>query len=201
MECKTCKTEQPIENFRIGRKSCRSCCKIAHIRAKQAKDLLKSGLKKCRLCEEVKAVDLFKVGRRLCKRCDCELTRKRYGGLTEEKKQARKIERDNRRMLRPSHHLWLGAKRRAQKEGLAFDIEESDIICPKFCPVLGIEMQVGIGFRSDASPSLDKIIPELGYTKGNICVISYRANRFKSDASIEEIRKLLAFLENKIITK
>lgn len=40
------------------------------------------------------------------------------------------------------------------------------------------------------SLSLDKIIPSLGYAKGNIWVISYRANTIKNNCTFEEIQKL-----------
>lgn len=43
----------------------------------------------------------------------------------------------------------------------------------------------------DDSPSIDRIIPELGYTKGNIRVISNRANLLKSNATIEELQKVI----------
>ena len=41
-----------------------------------------------------------------------------------------------------------------------------------------------------SSPSLDKVIPSLGYVKGNIWVISYRANTIKNNCTFEEIEKL-----------
>lgn len=44
--------------------------------------------------------------------------------------------------------------------------------------------------RCPVSPSLDKIIPSLGYAKGNIWVISYRANTIKNNCTFEEIQKL-----------
>lgn len=43
------------------------------------------------------------------------------------------------------------------------------------------------------SPSLDRIRNELGYVRGNVIVISNRANRLKSDASIEELRDIASF--------
>ena len=56
---------------------------------------------------------------------------------------------------------------------------------PDVCPVLGIPLDQdpkGKGERSDNSPSLDKFIPSLGYVKGNIHIISWRANHLKNDA-------------------
>lgn len=92
--------------------------------------------------------------------------------------------------------MWKEAKRRAKRDNLPFTILESEIIVPEICPVLGIKMQIGIGSRSDNSPSLDKIIPNKGYVKDNIKVISYRANRFKSDALLEEVEKVAAYMRN-----
>ena len=40
---------------------------------------------------------------------------------------------------------------------------------------------------------LDKIIPIKGYTKGNIVVISDIVNRLKSDASLEDLKKIINF--------
>ena len=41
------------------------------------------------------------------------------------------------------------------------------------------------------SPSLDRIRLELGYVKGNVRVISGRANLLKNDATIEELEAVL----------
>ena len=46
------------------------------------------------------------------------------------------------------------------------------------------------GVLGDDSPSLDRIVSSLGYVKGNIRVISYKANRVKSNATLEELRKV-----------
>ena len=45
------------------------------------------------------------------------------------------------------------------------------------------------------SPSLDRIDPNRGYTKDNIIVMSYRANRIKNDATKEEIKKLAEWIK------
>jgi hypothetical protein len=87
-------------------------------------------------------------------------------------------------------------KCRAKKFGLPFDLGEEDIVIPEFCPVLGLTLQrsTGRGNWKDSSPSLDRIVPKLGYVKGNVRIISARANLLKSNATIEELEKVLADL-------
>ena len=86
------------------------------------------------------------------------------------------------------------AKGRAKKEGLPCNLESiDDIPKPTHCPVLGIELVIGTKRNGPNSPSLDKIIPELGYVKGNIVVVSLRANQIKSDATIDELQAVAKF--------
>lgn len=44
---------------------------------------------------------------------------------------------------------------------------------------------------------MDRVIPELGYVKGNVEIISYRANRLKNDATYHELRAISLWLEAK----
>ena len=92
--------------------------------------------------------------------------------------------------------MFYRVKSRAKKAGIAFDLEVSDIVIPAVCPVLGIVLtpHEGKGYHP-SSPSLDRIKPRLGYIKGNVRVISNRANLLKNDASAEELRRVLADLE------
>jgi hypothetical protein len=95
-----------------------------------------------------------------------------------------------------TRHIWGNLKARAKKQGIPFDLEESDVVAPECCPVLGIKLERSGGLgRLDSSPSVDRIIPSLGYVKGNVVVISYRANRIKNDATLEELRKITLFYE------
>ena len=93
----------------------------------------------------------------------------------------------------PRLNLLREAKKRSRRDRLPFSLVLEDIIVPNFCPLLGIPLKPGKGARgpTDNSPSLDKIIPEIGYVRGNIVVISNRANRIKSDSSPEEMALLL----------
>ena len=74
-------------------------------------------------------------------------------------------------------------------------LELPDIQIPEICPVLGIRLERGNRGGCAASASLDRIVPELGYTKGNVHVISLRANRLKSDATPAELRLVADFFE------
>lgn len=89
------------------------------------------------------------------------------------------------------------AKSRSKKLGIPFSISFQDIPeVPEVCPVLGIPILCNTGKRTDNSPSLDKIVPSLGYIPGNIAVISFRANSIKGYASLQELRQVVAFLED-----
>jgi hypothetical protein len=81
-------------------------------------------------------------------------------------------------------YLVQGAKQRAKKYGIPFDITYKDIQIPECCPYLGIKL---IPFSKWSSPSLDKIIPERGYVKDNIQVISTKANTMKNNATQSEL--------------
>ena len=49
--------------------------------------------------------------------------------------------------------------------------------------------------NNDLTPSIDRINPKKGYVKENIIVVSMKANRIKTDATVEEIRKVADFYE------
>lgn len=99
-----------------------------------------------------------------------------------------------RRRQRTVADMLRDARRRAEREGLPFDLRREDVDIPEFCPVLGMLLVHGEGRAGDCSPSLDKIIPAKGYVRGNVRVISLRANRLKSDAAPDELAKLLAYV-------
>jgi hypothetical protein len=89
-----------------------------------------------------------------------------------------------------------GARNRARQKGLPFDLVLEDIIIPTHCPVLGIPMERSSGVSGPNSPSLDRIVPELGYVKGNVVVISHKANTIKSCATPEEVMAVALWLRS-----
>jgi len=83
------------------------------------------------------------------------------------------------------------AKKRAKKLGLNFNISKEDIATPTHCPLLGLKLVYGhTGKRQDNSASLDRIDNSKGYIKGNVWVISDRANRLKRDTSFDDFEKI-----------
>jgi hypothetical protein len=98
-----------------------------------------------------------------------------------------------RRLANLERWLWLNARSRARKLGLDFDILPDDVVIPQFCPVLGIPLAPGEGCREDGSPSLDRIDQSRGYVRGNVLVVSWRANKLKGDATPDELRLIADF--------
>lgn len=91
------------------------------------------------------------------------------------------------------NNLVCAARRRAKDRNLPFDIDVEYIISVWTfkCSVLGIEMRFGEdGVSEGHSPSIDRIVPASGYIKGNVRIISYRANALKNNATFEEIEAL-----------
>lgn len=82
------------------------------------------------------------------------------------------------------------AKGRAMRRGLDFNLTLDDIIIPVECPLLNIPLFCGKGVTCSNSPSLDRIDPRKGYVKGNVHVISFKANSIKQDASVDELALL-----------
>jgi hypothetical protein len=111
----------------------------------------------------------------------------------------RSTRNDRRRSLYEKNHaayLLKAARYRAKKAGIEFSIIVEDITIPDLCPILGIPLEKGNGRPTDNSPNIDRIDCTKGYIKGNVWVISHRANRIKNDASLEELEKIVAALRN-----
>lgn len=87
------------------------------------------------------------------------------------------------------------AKDRAREKSIAFDLEVSDIVIPEYCPILNIPLYPSADKSSPNSPSLDRIHNKYGYIKGNIKVISNKANRIKADLTPELCEQLLKYWE------
>lgn len=88
-------------------------------------------------------------------------------------------------------------RERAKKLGLDFDrvaVRELLANPPSHCPILGTEFKPGNGPHR-LRPSVDRIRLDRGYVRGNIAIISVRANSIKNDATSAEIRAIADWLD------
>ena len=189
--CSKCGETKPITEFRKGCK-CKSCRYDTYkIWSDKNRDRLVSYRKERHLGNSEyfnqKAKERYYKNkeRRLARRSEYYAENRQ--DILDKQRQHR---RDN-----PAKEMLMYANSRAKENGLPFDITIEDIVIPEVCPVLGIPLFINGGKPTNNSPSLDKIIPEKGYVRGNIRVISFRANNLKNNATIEEVRKILEYLE------
>lgn len=97
-----------------------------------------------------------------------------------------------------SRKLYSRLKSSAKKRGIPFSLTITDInnlTFPISCPILGIPLSTNRE-QSDNSFSVDRIDSSKGYEIDNIIVISWKANRLKSNGSLEEINKISEFYKN-----
>jgi hypothetical protein len=89
----------------------------------------------------------------------------------------------------PARRLITSTKKTAKTKNLEHNITVEDLILPKFCPLLEIEIDYSAGNgKSLFNPSVDRIDSTKGYVKGNVEVMSMFANIMKSKASIEQLK-------------
>ena len=96
------------------------------------------------------------------------------------------------------YRAWMfnAKKANAKKKGIDFTITIDDVAIPDKCPVLGIDLNKAVrSGLTDNAPTIDRIDSSKGYTTGNIAVISHKANRKKQDCTIEDLRKILDYME------
>lgn len=91
-------------------------------------------------------------------------------------------------------------KSEAKKQNIPFDLDLDYLfnIANDVCPILNIRLSWGErkGKATDNSPSLDKFNPKLGYIKGNVTWISFKANTIKNNATSEEIQAVANWMQN-----
>lgn len=95
--------------------------------------------------------------------------------------------------------LWSQLKSSAAQRNIPFDLSPTDIDTigiPISCPVLGIPLHFHRNNVQDDSISFDRIDSSKGYSVDNLIVISYRANRLKSNATLDELKKITHFYQS-----
>lgn len=101
-----------------------------------------------------------------------------------------------------AYHLLASARSRAKKLNLPFDLDiefvESLVRETTHCPALGLELAQSVGRgRLPESRSLDRFVPERGYVKGNVSLVSLRANILKRDATADELEAVARWMRGR----
>lgn len=136
----------------------------------------------CKKCNEWKSAENFHKHAKckggintVCKECRKPLSTAQWANTSHEYK------------------IWSRCKSRANQKGLDFNIDIEDIIIPDVCPIFKTAFQKSGRYTA----SLDRIDPTKGYIKGNIRVISNRANVLKSNATLWEMEQILKDLRSR----
>lgn len=91
------------------------------------------------------------------------------------------------------------ARQRAAKTGLDFRITADDVPLDDCCPICRVAFhkkpQARMPSSEQNSPSLDRVIPALGYVPGNVAVICRDCNSKKGGASLEELERIVKFIK------
>lgn len=108
--------------------------------------------------------------------------------------------------INPEIYMFRAARKRAKEKGLEFSITEEgvrialektkNINGEYICPVFNIKMEINKNRSGDNSFTIDRIDNSKGYIPSNIAIISWRANSLKRDATIDELRNVLNYIEN-----
>lgn len=165
--CTKCKKYQDLSCFRVrkNRKNALTSWCVACLRRKCKHNYLVNRKKRVKYLREYHEENKHTVAKR---------------------KRAQWADPRNRRSI------WLCAlRRKSLNKGIKFNLTLEDIVIPEYCPVLGVLLNFDC--TSPNCATMDKIVPSKGYVKGNVIVVSKRANQIKSDATVAEIMKVAEF--------
>jgi len=135
-----------------------------------------------------------------------------YSNIEKQKEKAKRYYENNREKVNERHKKWMSewnknnpkkamftrAQARARRKGIEFNITLEDITIPTHCPIFGLPLFSSKGKKTINSPSLDRIDNNKGYIKGNIIVISEKANSIKNIGTPEELIRIGMFFKSKI---
>jgi hypothetical protein len=180
-KCISCSAGISTKDKRI--KFCSLSCSTRYNRLLILQKDVPNNHKKCGKCRTIKKFEDFRKNKNsafgysyFCKECDNQ----------------RIYTRDKRGVLLNA------AKKRAKDHNLAYNLNLNDIVLPDKCPILGIELQFNTGKAKDNSYSIDRIDNNKGYIKGNIQIISFKANTIKNNANFKEIELIYKYMKQRI---
>ena len=141
--------------------------------------MVSHSLKTCSKCNESKPLDSFykRQANKDGYSCVCKECQRRY---------------DTRDNLK---RYWQTKRNRASI--LEFTVTEDYLrsIWTDTCPALSIPIGLGKHQADDGLAHLDRIDSSKGYVEGNVQWLSAKANRIKSNATLDELKKVVKHME------
>jgi len=135
--------------------------------------------------------------RSACKPCSAAEFKKfqqspAYTARLQRQTAARKQEKDTDPIARWAAVAIGNARRRAKEAGLEFSISKEWLVAhaPTRCVLLEVPLDYSATVSTAASASVDRRDSTKGYTPDNCRIISFKANRIKSNATLFEIALL-----------
>jgi hypothetical protein len=129
-----------------------------------------------------------------------ENNKERYQGYTKAWKKALRDGANSGDIEKTQKYIHLMVRTRARKTGVEYTLLQEDIPVVYKCPVFGYDLMAHEGSPQNNSFSLDKIDPKKGYVKGNVQVVSFRANNLKNSLRPEEamafVKWILSLYDN-----
>jgi hypothetical protein len=95
----------------------------------------------------------------------------------------------------PRKRMFKDCRFRSQQKGIEFNISLDDLEIPKKCPLLNIVLSTSNSIVSPNSPTIDRIDSTKGYIKGNVWIISHKANTAKNNLTLKELKLLTKNLQ------
>lgn len=156
--------------------------------------------RECSRCG-VAGYEAYDTAKNICRKCFNKRANEYRRNKWEEYKESVNARNKRARLENPKWE-WAkivasSAKQRAKKSGVPYEIDARylESIAVDVCPILGIVLNYNQKGPREDSPSVDRLVPHLGYVEGNLNVISNRANRLKSDGTVAELEAVLSWIK------
>jgi hypothetical protein len=145
----------------------------------------------CKTCGLDKAADEFALRsdrppgtrRTICKTCRAAGQKSRY-----------------KKYKKESYFLYKSTRARSRSQSLHIpfdlDAEYLESIWTDTCPISEQPLDPNADRESESAPELDRLVPELGYTRGNVTFMSRKMNRIKNNVSVQELEQLLDWMKS-----
>jgi hypothetical protein len=104
---------------------------------------------------------------------------------------------DDKKYWKKAKQLLDSSRKRAKNYNMEHNLNIRDIPLVSHCPIFGMKLGYSNKSAQDNSPSIDRIDNTKGYVKGNVHIISWKANTFKSFATMNELQQIVDYFNDK----